>query len=94
VRVQPGCARDAVTAASADPPSITVKVRAAAREGEANLAAIRVLSTALGVAGSAVTIWRGAAARRKLVRVCLPPEQLRVRLEKILETTLQRKAIS
>jgi uncharacterized protein YggU (UPF0235/DUF167 family) len=80
-----------VTAVAVDPPSLTVRVRARAHDGEANAAAIRVLSGALGLPRAAVTIWRGAAARNKLVRVDLAPADLQSRLATILETIQPRK---
>jgi hypothetical protein len=91
VRVQPGSARDAVTAVATDQPAIAVRVRAPAHEGEANAAVIRLLSTTLGVAKSAVALRRGATARNKLFAVSLSPADLRARLEAVLQTDQQQK---
>ena len=46
-----------------------VRVRAAPADGGANAAVCRLLAAELAVPPSAVTIVRGASARRKLVRV-------------------------
>jgi uncharacterized protein YggU (UPF0235/DUF167 family) len=48
-----------------------VKVRAKAKDGEANVAAMALLGEALGVATSRLRLLRGATGRDKLVQ--LPP---------------------
>jgi uncharacterized protein YggU (UPF0235/DUF167 family) len=60
--------------------TLRVRVRAAAEQGKANEAVCRVISEALGLPKTFVTVARGAASRRKVVE-----------LEGIDEGELQRR---
>ena len=68
LRVTPG-ARSEALKISED--AVLVKVRAKAKEGEANEAVLALLAEALGVAPSRLQMLRGATGRNKLVQ--LPP---------------------
>jgi uncharacterized protein YggU (UPF0235/DUF167 family) len=50
-------------------PLLRLAVTEAPEEGRANAAVLRLLADRLGVAPSACTLLRGAASRRKLIRV-------------------------
>ena len=52
--------------------ALLVKVRAKAKEGEANEAVLALLAQALGIATSRLRMLRGATGRDKLVQ--LPPD--------------------
>ena len=67
VRVQPRAGRDEV--AGERQGVIVVRVKAAAEDGRANRALVKLLARRLGVAQSAVEIVRGATAREKLIRI-------------------------
>ena len=72
VRLTPKSARDAVDGieAAADGRShLKARVRAVPEDGKANKALLRLLSEALGVPASAMTIVAGATARLKTVRI-------------------------
>ncbi len=60
---------DAVEALSDGRAVLKVRVRAAPREGEANAALLRLLSKALKVPVSRISIVSGASARLKRVRI-------------------------
>ncbi len=66
VRVKPRASRDGI--AGAREGALVVGVCAAARDGAANEALVRLLARAARVPPSAVTILRGAAGRDKLLR--------------------------
>jgi uncharacterized protein YggU (UPF0235/DUF167 family) len=51
--------------------ALLVKVRAKAKDGEANAAVVALLAEALGIAASRLRLLRGATGRDKLVQ--LPP---------------------
>jgi uncharacterized protein YggU (UPF0235/DUF167 family) len=68
VRVTPRAPRDAIEGVDADG-ALRVRIRAAPVEGAANVALCRLLAAGSGVPSSAVTVVRGAAARRKLVQM-------------------------
>ena len=79
IRVTTRAAKDAVTGERAG--RLTVSVRAAPTEGEANAAVVKVLAKALGVPPSSVAIVRGARSREKSVRINgLSVESARARL--------------
>ena len=63
---------------------LKARVTAAATEGEANRALIRLLAKTLGVAPSRVSIEQGAADRRKLVAVEGDPDALEDKLRRWL----------
>jgi uncharacterized protein (TIGR00251 family) len=67
VRVQPRSSRAGVDGLHAG--ALRVRVHAAPVENAANEAVVKVLSNALGVAKSAVTIVGGARSRSKVVEV-------------------------
>ena len=67
VRVQPGSSRNEVVLS--EDGSLRVYVTAAPEGGKANKAMIALLSKALGVARSGITIAKGHASRDKLVVV-------------------------
>ena len=62
------------------------RIRLAARpvDGAANDELLRFLAEALDVRRSAVALVTGQTARRKRVRVALPPEQLPSRMQALL----------
>jgi uncharacterized protein (TIGR00251 family) len=86
VRVTPKGGRDAIDgiAALADGMNVLkVRVRAAASEGEANAALLRVLAGALGVPGRAVSLVAGGRGRVKRLRVAGDGAGLAAALERI-----------
>ena len=86
VRLTPKGGRDAVERIEAQADGrcvLKVRVRAAASEGEANAALIRLLAKALGVAPSAVRLVAGEAARVKRLRIAGAGAALAAALEKI-----------
>ena len=68
LRVTPGARSEAVEIGDG---ALLVKVRAKAKEGEANAAVMALLAEALGVATSRLRMLRGSTGRDKLVQ--LPP---------------------
>jgi uncharacterized protein (TIGR00251 family) len=62
---------------------LKVRVRAAAREGEANAALLRLLAAALGVAARDVALVAGGQARVKCLKIGGPAAALAAALEKI-----------
>ena len=86
VRLTPKGGRDAVDGIEqlADGRSVLkVRVRAAASEGEANAALIRLLAKTMGVAPREVDLVAGAAARLKRLRIAGAGATLAATLEKI-----------
>jgi uncharacterized protein len=86
VRVTPKGGRDAVDgiAELADGTCVLkVRVRAAASEGAANAAVIRVLAAALGVPGRAVELVAGGRGRVKRLRISGEGAALAAALERI-----------
>jgi hypothetical protein len=86
VRVTPKGGRDALDgiAELADGSCVLkVRVRAAASEGEANAAVIRVVAAALGVPGRAVEIVAGGRGRVKRLQVDGEGAALAAELERI-----------
>jgi uncharacterized protein len=86
VRLTPRGGRDAVEGIEqlADGRRVLkVRVRAAASEGEANAALVRLLAKTLGVASRDVTLVAGAGARLKQVKVDGSGASLAATLEKI-----------
>lgn len=69
LRVTPGARVEAVEIGDR---VLLLKVRAKAKEGEANEAVLALLAEALGVATSRLRMLRGATGRDKLVQ--LPPD--------------------
>ena len=59
------------------------RVRAAASEGEANAALIRLLAGTLDIAPRNISVVAGATARIKRLRIAGPPPALAAALEKI-----------
>ena len=86
VRLTPRGGRDAVESVEqlADGRSVLkVRVRAAASDGEANAALVRLLAKTLGVAVRDVNLVAGATARLKRVKVAGAAATLAAALEKI-----------
>jgi uncharacterized protein (TIGR00251 family) len=86
VRLTPRGGRDAIEGVEqlADGRSVLkARVRAAASEGEANAALIKLLAKALGVAARDVRLAAGATARLKRVHVAGAGTMLAAALEKI-----------
>jgi uncharacterized protein len=86
VRLTPRGGRDAIEGVEqlADGRSVLkARVRAAASEGEANAALIKLLAKALGVAARDVRLAAGAPARVKRVQVAGAGATLAATLEKI-----------
>lgn len=86
VRLTPRGGRDAIEGVEqlADGRSVLkARVRAAASEGEANAALIKLLAKALGVAARDVRLAAGATARVKRVQVAGAGTMLAAALEKI-----------
>ncbi len=65
LKVKAGGKRDSI--ASTGPYSFAVEVRTEAKEGNANLAALALLSAHLGVAAKRLRIVKGAKAPNKIV---------------------------
>jgi uncharacterized protein len=87
VRLTPKGGRDAIDGVEtlADGRAVLkVRVRAAASEGEANAALIRLLAKVLHVAASRIAITAGAASRLKRLTVSGDPRALVAALEKIV----------
>ena len=84
VRLTPGTASDRIDGWGVDAEGravLKVRVRARPIEGEANEALIKLLSKALGVPKSAVTLQRGGQSRTKMVTVeGLSEPELKARL--------------
>jgi uncharacterized protein YggU (UPF0235/DUF167 family) len=68
LRVTPGARSETIEIGEG---ALLVKVRAKARDGEANAAVLALLAKALGAAPSRLQMLRGATGRDKLVQ--LPP---------------------
>ena len=68
LRVTPGARTEAAEIGDG---ALLVKVRAKAKDGEANAAVMALLAEALGIAASRLRLLRGATGRDKLVQ--LPP---------------------
>jgi uncharacterized protein (TIGR00251 family) len=86
VRLTPRGGRDAIdgVAQLADGRSVLkVRVRAAASEGEANAALMKLIAKTLGVAGRDVSLVAGASARLKHLRITGAGATLAATLEKI-----------
>jgi uncharacterized protein (TIGR00251 family) len=86
VRLTPKGGRDAIEGieARADGRAVLkVRVRAAASEGEANAALVRLLAKALGVAPRDVSLVAGATARIKRLKIGGTGAALAAALEKI-----------
>ena len=62
---------------------LKARVRAAASEGEANAALIKLLAKTLGVAARDVSLVAGASARLKRLKIAGPGAALAATLEKI-----------
>jgi uncharacterized protein (TIGR00251 family) len=86
VRLTPRGGRDAIdgVARLADGRSVRkVRVRAAASEGEANAALMKLIAKTLGVAARDVSLVAGASARLKQLRISGAGAMLAATLEKI-----------
>jgi len=73
IRVQPRAARDEIVGLRNG--AVVVRLTAPPVEGKANDALCRLLARRLGVAGSRVTVVRGARSRDKVVHVEGLPEE-------------------
>jgi uncharacterized protein len=67
LHVQPGARKSEIAGLHGD--ALKVKVAAPATDNKANAALIELLSDALGVPRSAITIRHGATSRRKVVEI-------------------------
>jgi uncharacterized protein (TIGR00251 family) len=88
VRLTPKGGRDAIDSVEqlADGrPILKVRVRAAASEGEANAALLRLLAKSLGIAPRQVSLVAGATARLKRVKIDGAGPALAAALAKIVE---------
>jgi uncharacterized protein YggU (UPF0235/DUF167 family) len=88
VRLTPKGGRDAIDGVEqlADGrPVLKARVRAAASEGEANAALVRLLAKSLGVAPRQVSLVTGATARIKRLKIEGAGPALAAALEKIVE---------
>ena len=87
VRASPGAQRDEVAARQAADGSVAliVKVRAQPERGKANAAVIATLAEALGLPKSRLALLKGAADRRKTLRVSGNPDELRALLRPLIE---------
>ena len=91
LRVQPRAARDELRP---EGERLRARITAAPVEGAANLHLCRFLAGEFGVARSAVTLVRGAAAREKVVRISAPrtlPAALAGRLDAHSQSQKTRK---
>src|SRR5258708_14778066 len=89
VRLTPKGGRDAVETIErlADGRSVLkVRVRAAASEGEANAALIRLIAKSLGVAARDVSLVAGASARLKRVKISGSGATLAAALDNICQS--------
>lgn len=89
VRLTPKGGRDAIDGVEqlADGrPVLKARVRAAASEGEANAALVRLLAKSLGVAPRQVSLVAGATARIKRLKIEGAGPALAAALEKIVGT--------
>jgi hypothetical protein len=68
VRVTPRAGRDEVTGVG-EVGELLVKVRAAPADGAANMALLRTIAAAAGVAPSRLQLVRGATSRTKIVSI-------------------------
>lgn len=87
VRLTPRGGRDAldgVEALADGSRVLRARVRAAASEGEANAALLRLLADALAVSTRQVTLIAGAKARRKRLRIAGDGADLAARLERLV----------
>jgi uncharacterized protein (TIGR00251 family) len=87
VRVTPKAARDAIEGVEERPdgrPVLKVRLRAAAKEGEANAALTRLFARSVGVAPTAVTVVGGASSRIKRLRIAGSGPVIAATLEKIV----------
>jgi len=90
VRLTPRGGRDAIEAVEqlADGRAVLkVRVRAAASEGEANAALVRLLARALDVAPRQVSLVAGATARIKRIKIAGAGPALAAALTRIVEAT-------
>lgn len=72
IRVQPGAKSNEVVGWIADgqaAPSLKIRLRAAAVEGQANAALREFLAEILGMRGRQITLLQGEKSRQKLVRI-------------------------
>jgi uncharacterized protein (TIGR00251 family) len=79
VRVQPGAAGTEFAGVSGG--QVRVRLRAPAREGQANSALCEFLGKTLGLPKSCITIARGASSRDKTVHIDGDPGAIIARLE-------------
>lgn len=81
IRVTTRAAKDGVTGQREG--RLTLSVRTAPTDGEANVSVIKVLAKTFGVSKSSVVIERGARGREKSVRIIgLSAEAARARLDR------------
>jgi len=73
LHVQPGASRTEVAGVHGD--ALKIRLAAPPAEGRANAALIAFLAEAFGVPRASVTLLRGAASRRKSVRIDRPAKR-------------------
>ena len=84
LKVTPKASREGIGSVAADAdggPRLGVRVAAAPEGGKANAQVVRMLAKAWRLPRSAVSVVKGAAARRKTLFVAGPTEALMARLE-------------
>lgn len=90
IRVRPGASRVRVGGCHQGPygPALVVAVHSPPVDGRATEAALRALSSALGIRTSAVTLKAGAASRDKLVTIPDAPVELAARVASLRDGVL------
>jgi uncharacterized protein len=85
VRVKPGAGRNRVGGRhdGAYGPAVVVAVTAAAVDGRANEAVLRVLADALQVRRSVLLVRAGAKSRDKLIALSDPPDDIAERIGRL-----------
>lgn len=85
IRVRPGAGRTAVGGRYGDEGALVVAVRERAVDGAATEAAIRAVAGAFGLSLAQVRLVTGRTARTKILELDGSPEDLRERLQRLLE---------
>lgn len=78
LHVQPGARRDAISGLHGD--ALKIRIAAPAADNRANAALLKLIAETLGIPTAAVTIRRGATARRKVVVIAPVDESAAQRL--------------
>ena len=94
VKLAPGAARQGIEGSVPAPgggSALKVAVGAAAVDGRANAALIRLLAETLGVAKGTITVVAGATQRHKLLHIAGDPGSLAPRLAALLGAPADRR---